>query len=164
MNVVVEQWLARGGPDDLYVIWGTGRASYLEFAHRESQRVRVVPYLSPMEHAYAASDAALTRAGALTLAELCAWGIPPILVPLPTAAADHQTANARALAQSNAAVVIPQAELTTDRLEATVRGLLNDQTRLAALSAAATDRGRPQAAENIAARLLNLAHLKQLHS
>jgi UDP-N-acetylglucosamine--N-acetylmuramyl-(pentapeptide) pyrophosphoryl-undecaprenol N-acetylglucosamine transferase len=161
---VVEQWLARGVPDGLHVIWGTGRGSYLQFAHREADRVRVVPYLSPIEHAYAASDLALTRAGALTLAELCAWGIPPVLVPLPTAAADHQTANARALAESQAAVVIPQAELSADRLDATLRGLLRDPPRLAALAAAAAARGRPRAAENIAARLLNLAHLKQLHS
>ena len=51
-------------------------------------------YLSPIADAYAAGDLALARAGAMTTAELFAWGIPPILVPLPTAAADHQTTNA----------------------------------------------------------------------
>jgi UDP-N-acetylglucosamine--N-acetylmuramyl-(pentapeptide) pyrophosphoryl-undecaprenol N-acetylglucosamine transferase len=120
----------------------------------------VLPYLAPIERAYAACDFALTRAGALTLAELCAWGIPPILVPLPTAAADHQTANARALANAGAAIELPQAELTAERIDQVVRGLLAEPTRLATLAAAASSRGRPNAAEDIAKRILTLVNIK----
>ena len=108
------------------MIWATGKGTFAEHAHNESQRVRVRPYLSPIADAYAAADFALTRAGALTLAELCAWGIPGILVPLPTAAADHQTANARALVASGAARELPQRDLTVDRLDREVRSLLDD--------------------------------------
>src|SRR5205085_5237875 len=115
-------------------------------------RVRVVPYLAPIAEAYAASDLAITRAGAMSIAELCAWGIPPILVPLPTAAADHQTHNARALAEAGAAVHLPQRELTPERLAATVRELVDDPARLAALVAAARSRGRPDAVDRIAER------------
>ena len=93
----------RGIPDDLHLIWATGKASYGEFASLDGGRVRVREYLSPIADAYAAADLALARAGAMTTAELFAWGIPPIVVPLPTAAADHQTANARALAAAGAA-------------------------------------------------------------
>ena len=77
--------------------------------------MRVRPYLAPIQSAYAAADLALTRAGALTVAELCAWGIPSMLVPLPTAAADHQRANARALEAAGAAMVLEQATLTAPR-------------------------------------------------
>jgi UDP-N-acetylglucosamine--N-acetylmuramyl-(pentapeptide) pyrophosphoryl-undecaprenol N-acetylglucosamine transferase len=119
--------------------------------------VRVRAYLSPIADAYAAADFAVTRAGALTLAELCAWGIPGILVPLPTAAADHQTANARALVGSGAARELPQRELNVDRLDTEVRSLVGDVARLEAMTRAAFARGRPEAAETIARRVLALA-------
>lgn len=157
VNDAVAQWVVRGLPDPLHVIWATGRGMHERYAHLDAPRVRVVPYLAPIAHAYAASDLALTRAGALTLAELCAWGIPPILVPLPTAAADHQTANAAALASRGAAVVVPQAELTPDRLDGVVHELLADPARLAALGRAAAAQARPLAAEHIAERILALA-------
>ncbi|HEU4566097.1 MAG TPA: glycosyltransferase, partial [Gemmatimonadaceae bacterium] len=102
------------------------------------------------------ADLAVTRAGALTAAELCAWGIPPILVPLPTAAADHQTANARALEEAGAAVMLPQRELTVERLGADVERLAGDEAALARVARAALARGRPRAAEEIAKRILAL--------
>lgn len=157
INETVDAWVARGLPDDLLVIWGTGRAAYEQFAHRESPRVRVRAYLSPIADAYAAADFALTRAGALTIAELCAWGIPSILVPLPTAAADHQTRNARSLERAGAALHLPQAELTAEGLDALVRRLLAGGTELAALGRSALARAKPRAAEDIAKRILALA-------
>jgi UDP-N-acetylglucosamine--N-acetylmuramyl-(pentapeptide) pyrophosphoryl-undecaprenol N-acetylglucosamine transferase len=157
INEAVDAWVTLGLPDDLFVIWGTGRAAYEQFAHRESPRVRVRPYLSPIADAYAAADLALTRAGALTIAELCAWGIPSILVPLPTAAADHQTRNARALESVGAAVHLPQAELTAERLDALVRRLVASDTELAGLGQSALARAKPRAAEEIARRILALA-------
>jgi UDP-N-acetylglucosamine--N-acetylmuramyl-(pentapeptide) pyrophosphoryl-undecaprenol N-acetylglucosamine transferase len=157
LNAVVGAWIDRGLPDGLHVIWATGKGTFTDYAHLESPRVRVRPYLSPIADAYAAADIALTRAGALTLAELCAWGIPGILVPLPTAAADHQTANARALAASGAARELPQRDLGVDRLDREVRSLLGDPARLDAMTRAAMARGRPEAAETIARRVLSLA-------
>ena len=73
---------------------------------------RSFDFLDPMADAYAVADLVVSRAGMMTCAELCAWGLPSILVPLPTAAADHQTANARALEASGASEVLLQAELT----------------------------------------------------
>jgi UDP-N-acetylglucosamine--N-acetylmuramyl-(pentapeptide) pyrophosphoryl-undecaprenol N-acetylglucosamine transferase len=157
LNEVVGAWITRGLPDGLHVIWATGKAAFDQYAALASPRVRVRPYLSPIADAYAAADLALTRAGALTLAELCAWGIPGILVPLPTAAADHQTANARALAASGAARELPQRELDVDRLDREVRSLFADPQRLDAMQRAALARGRPEAAETIARRVLALA-------
>lgn len=157
LNEVVSGWITRGLPDGLHVIWATGRAGFTEYAALESPRVRVRAYLSPIADAYAAADFALTRAGALTLAELCAWGLPGILVPLPSAAADHQTANARALAASGAARELPQRDLDIERLDEEVRSLLGDEARLDAMRRAALARGRPEAAETIARRVLALA-------
>jgi UDP-N-acetylglucosamine--N-acetylmuramyl-(pentapeptide) pyrophosphoryl-undecaprenol N-acetylglucosamine transferase len=90
----------------------------------------------------------------MTTAELFAWGIPAILVPLPTAAADHQTTNAQTLERAGAAICISQVHLTVDRLDATVRGLLDAPNTLADLAANATARARPHAAEEIATRIL----------
>ena len=164
MNLVVADWVRAGIPHDLHVIWMTGRASHAEFASLDGGRVRVLEYLSPIADAYAASDLALARAGAMTTAELFAWGIPAIVVPLPTAAADHQTHNARALAAAGAAVHLPQSELTVERLDREVRALLDDPARMARLASAASARARPDAVETIARRILGLMDLQQLRS
>jgi len=156
INLVVAEWVKRGLPENLYVIWMTGRASYSEFASLDGGNVRVREYLSPIADAYAATDIALARAGAMTTSELFAWRIPGVLVPLPTAAADHQTANARALEAAGAAINLPQSELTVDRLDSTVRGLLNDPTAMTRLAEGAAARARPHAAETIARRILAL--------
>ncbi len=161
LNEVVAEWLGAALPENLHVIWATGHAMHARYAALASTRARVEPYLSPIASAYAASDVAVTRAGALTLAELCAWGIPSIMVPLPTAAADHQTANAREVADAGAGVLLPQRELSPERLGAEVRGLAADRARLASLAAAARLRARPHAAEDIAKRILTYLDLKQ---
>jgi UDP-N-acetylglucosamine--N-acetylmuramyl-(pentapeptide) pyrophosphoryl-undecaprenol N-acetylglucosamine transferase len=156
INKVVSEWVDRGLPENLYVIWGTGRATYEQFKHHESPNVRVRDYLAPIAEAYAATDVALARAGAMTTAELFAWGIPGVLVPLPTAAADHQTTNAVTLERAGAAIHLPQSQLTVDRLDSTIRGLLDDPAALQRLAAGAARRARPHAAEEIARRILAL--------
>lgn len=156
INEAVAGWLGGGVPDGLHVIWATGRAAYERYAHLAREGLRVEPYLAPIEQAYAATDLALTRGGALTIAELCAWGIPSILVPLPTAAADHQSANARVLAAAGAAVHVPQAELTVERLDDEVQRLARDDGARAAMAAAAAARARPHAAADIARRIAAL--------
>jgi len=156
MNRAVAEWIDRGLPPDLYLIWGTGRATFEQFKQYERPNVRVRDYLSPISDAYAATDLALARAGAMTTAELFAWGIPAVLVPLPTAAADHQTTNAATLEQAGAALHVPQSELTVERLDGTIRGLLDRPAQLERLSQGAAARARPDAAETIAQRMLAL--------
>jgi UDP-N-acetylglucosamine--N-acetylmuramyl-(pentapeptide) pyrophosphoryl-undecaprenol N-acetylglucosamine transferase len=161
---VVDAWVARGLPDGLQLIWATGKAHFDRHAARESARVRVRSYLAPIADAYAASDFAITRAGAMTTAELAAWQIPPILVPLPTAAADHQTVNAKALAAAGAARWIPQDELTVDRLDAVARELITNPETLGSIARAELERARPQAAQDIARRILTAVDLNQIPS
>jgi UDP-N-acetylglucosamine--N-acetylmuramyl-(pentapeptide) pyrophosphoryl-undecaprenol N-acetylglucosamine transferase len=161
INETVAAWLPNK-PQNLYVIWATGQGTYERFASLESERVRVKPYLSPIADAYAAADFALSRGGAMATAELCAWGIPPIVVPLPTAAADHQTANARALATAGAAEFIPQADLSAARLQTAIGPLINNPEMLAQRSEAALRRARPDAAITIATHILSMAGVNQI--
>ncbi|MFS8636962.1 MAG: undecaprenyldiphospho-muramoylpentapeptide beta-N-acetylglucosaminyltransferase [Gemmatimonadota bacterium] len=148
-------------PAGFQLLWATGPA------HLESVRerlaplgiegwVRVVGYIEEMPKALAAADFALSRAGAMATAELLAWGIPAILVPLPTAAADHQTHNARALEEAGAAVCVPEAELTPERLWSELRRLAGDAATRAAMAEKARMRARPDAAREIAERMLSL--------
>jgi UDP-N-acetylglucosamine--N-acetylmuramyl-(pentapeptide) pyrophosphoryl-undecaprenol N-acetylglucosamine transferase len=156
INKVVAEWVDRSIPENLYVIWGTGRGTYEQFKRCEGPRVRVRDYLAPIGDAYAATDLALARAGAMTTAELFAWGIPAILVPLPTAAADHQTTNAITLEKAGAAIHVPQSQFTLERLDATLRQLIESPDEMRRLSAGAVARARPHAAAEIAKRILAL--------
>jgi UDP-N-acetylglucosamine--N-acetylmuramyl-(pentapeptide) pyrophosphoryl-undecaprenol N-acetylglucosamine transferase len=156
INETVAAWVRRGIPDGLFLIWSTGQGTHAGYASLDSHRVKVRAYLSPVADAYAAVDFALSRGGAIATAELCAWGIPPIVVPLPTAAADHQTANARTLAAAGAAEMIAQRDLDVDSLNRAVEALLADQDLLATRTAAVRARARPHAADEIAASKLEL--------
>jgi UDP-N-acetylglucosamine:LPS N-acetylglucosamine transferase len=111
---------------------------------------RQVPYEDRMPLVYAAADVAVCRAGASTVAELTAVGLPAILVPLPGAPGDHQTANGRALSSAGAALLVPDAELTPLRLASELDALLGDETGLDAMAAAARRLARPGAAKAVA--------------
>jgi UDP-N-acetylglucosamine--N-acetylmuramyl-(pentapeptide) pyrophosphoryl-undecaprenol N-acetylglucosamine transferase len=123
--------------------------------------VRVRDYLAPISEAYATTDLALARAGAMTTAELFAWGIPGVLVPLPTAAADHQTTNAVTLEKAGAAIHIPQPQLTVDHLDRVLRRLLDNPVEMRALADGAARRARPNAAADIAQHILNLVEARR---
>lgn len=156
LNQAVGAWVGRGLPRGLCVLWATGRAHHDGFRQFDRADVRVVPYLAPIADAYAASDLALIRGGMMGTSELSAWGVPMVIVPLPTAANDHQTSNATVLERAGAAVHLPQAELSADRLDREVGGLLGDPVRLRAMATAAKARGRPRAAAEIASHIAAL--------
>lgn len=144
-------------PPETQVLWQTGAGTYDRFRHRDdASRVLVRPFLDPVADAYAAADVVVARAGAMTLAELCAWGLPAILIPLPTAAAGHQLTNARALANAGAAVLLEQRNASPEALVAAVASLLGDLGGRAAIASAARARARPDAADSIAAKALQL--------
>jgi UDP-N-acetylglucosamine--N-acetylmuramyl-(pentapeptide) pyrophosphoryl-undecaprenol N-acetylglucosamine transferase len=151
------RWEGRG---DLAVYHIVGRRDWGDYTDDESvgriahsgpgpdglDLVRV-PYEERMPAVYAAADLVVCRAGAMTVAELAVAGVPAVLVPLPKAPGDHQTANARVLANDGAAVLLPDPECTPDRLADVVEGLLADPGRLEAMGRAAGALGRPDAAE-----------------
>lgn len=148
-------------PDGLEILWATGPAHYDGIAARLAELglgdwVRAVPYIEDMQSALASADLAVSRAGAMASAELCAWGVPSILVPLPTAAANHQHHNAVALAEAGAAVMVPEADLSAGRIWSELVGLAGDEARRASLASRARERGHPHAAAEIAAALAEL--------
>src|SRR5207244_6642494 len=114
------------------VVWGTGAAHAAALArYAVPERVVVRGFFDSMTEPYRAADLVVSRAGAMTVAELCAWGKPSILVPLPTAAANHQTHNARALAAAGAALFLAEHDLTAHALAQLIGELLDRKsTRL----------------------------------
>lgn len=157
INRLIAQWLATGGAPDAHLIWATGRATFDQFArHQMPPDVTVVPFLDPMADAWAVADLCVARAGMMTLAELCAWGIPSVIIPLPTAAADHQTHNAQAMATAGASLMLREEGLSASTLGEALTGLLQDRPRRLAMAGAARGRGRPDAAASIAERVVAL--------
>ena len=104
-----------------------------------------------MDLVYAAADVMVGRAGASSVAELAVVGVPSVLIPLPGAPGDHQTANARRLEAVGAAVVIPDAECDAARLGAELDAILSDPERVAHMGRAAHRLARPAAAAAVAA-------------
>jgi UDP-N-acetylglucosamine--N-acetylmuramyl-(pentapeptide) pyrophosphoryl-undecaprenol N-acetylglucosamine transferase len=158
INRAVAGWLASGRAAGTTVLWVTGRGTYPEFAAlHQPPDVHVIDFLDPMADAYAVADLVVSRAGMITVAELCAWGLPSILIPLPTAAADHQTHNARVLTEAGAAELLLQQELTPATLGDRIERLLSDAALRRRIAEAARSRGRPHASHDIASNLLTLA-------
>jgi UDP-N-acetylglucosamine--N-acetylmuramyl-(pentapeptide) pyrophosphoryl-undecaprenol N-acetylglucosamine transferase len=112
-------------------------------------------FIDDMAAAYADADLAVCRAGATTVAELAVAGLPSILVPFPHAVDDHQTTNARFLADAGAAVLVPQSELTPERLAALLS--VFDRKSLREMAARARSLGRPDATEAVARACMELA-------
>lgn len=157
LNQTVASWVERGGSREVQLLWATGPLTWERFRHFHAPpAVQVFDFLDPIAPAYAAADLAVTRAGSMTLAELCAWGIPAILVPLPTAASDHQTRNAQVLTGAGGAVLLLQGDLSPDRLGSEVLRIATDPSLRASLGQAARARGKPAATAEI------VTHLQQL--
>ncbi len=115
-----------------------------------------VAFVTDMAAAYARADLVICRAGALTIAELAAVGVPSVLVPLPHAVDDHQTSNARFLSSAGAAILLPQSELSVERL-VELRHMSREQ--LAQMADKARALARPDAADRVAAVCKELALL-----
>lgn len=154
INTAVAGWLDSGGGRDVQLLWTTGKATHPQFrGYHNPPAVQLFDFLDPIAHAYAVATLAVSRAGMMTISELCAWGVPSILIPLPTAAADHQTPNARVLAEAGAAIHLPEADLTPSRLGGMVAELLRAPGRLAELAGKARSRGHPNAVARITQRI-----------
>jgi UDP-N-acetylglucosamine--N-acetylmuramyl-(pentapeptide) pyrophosphoryl-undecaprenol N-acetylglucosamine transferase len=127
-------------------------ASALTSSRREGDQLRyeLVPYEADMAGLLGRATMAVCRAGAGTVAELTALGVPAVLVPLPGAPSDHQTRNAQTLERAGAAVLLPDAECDPARLDAVVSSLLAAPVQLATMGTAARELGRVDAAARLA--------------
>lgn len=124
------------------------------------QGVTVVPFIEDMARAYAWADLVLCRAGALTVAELAIMGRPAILVPLPQAIDDHQSANARSLTDCGGAIVLLQKDMNVDSLTSELRGYLALPGQLAAMAAATASAAMPEAAAAVSDCCEELMHVQ----
>ena len=115
----------------------------------------LVPFIDDMARRYAEADLVICRAGAITVAELSTAGMASVLVPFPHAVDDHQTANAAFLAGQGAAVLMPQRDLSPERLATLVRSM--DRATLLDMARKARALGKPEAASTVAARCMELA-------
>ena len=145
---------------EIYIIHQTGEKDYVgaQAAYLEARApAEVAPFIDDMPGAFASADLVLCRSGASTVAEITAAGTPAIFVQLPTAADDHQRHNAETLTSAGAARLLPQSELTSERLATEVATLLRDRVELARMSQAARTFAHPKAAANIAALAARVA-------
>ncbi len=122
-----------------------------------SVEATVEPFIQDMAEAYAWADLVVCRAGALTVAELAAAGVAAIFVPFPAAVDDHQTANARYLVEPGAAVMLPQSELTPEKLAAELEQCAADRRLLIDRAERARALAKPSATEAVTSRCLALA-------
>jgi UDP-N-acetylglucosamine--N-acetylmuramyl-(pentapeptide) pyrophosphoryl-undecaprenol N-acetylglucosamine transferase len=137
------------------VLHVAGKRDFAELAAPDGRYI-LRDYLTPFGAALAAADLAVARSGG-SVFELAQYGLPAVLVPYPHASADHQSTNARWMADAGAAVVVRDAELTPERLRSEVDAIALDPERLAAMSAASAALARPDAARDIAAEVLAAA-------
>ena len=120
-------------------------------------QAEVIPFLDEMAVAYAWADLVIARSGAMTVAELAAAGLPAILVPFPHAVDDHQTANARYLAEREAALIAPQADLSPEKLGDWLSELAVDRDRLLNMAKRAREVARPEATQLVVYECLAVA-------
>jgi UDP-N-acetylglucosamine--N-acetylmuramyl-(pentapeptide) pyrophosphoryl-undecaprenol N-acetylglucosamine transferase len=157
VNYAVAGLLEHGHLGDVNLIWGTGVGNFAELSgYTRPGRVVVQGFFDPMAPIYRAADLVVSRAGALTIAELCAWGKASVLIPLPTAAANHQLENARAMAGAGAAVLLEESGLTPHSLARAIGDLFADAGRRESLARNALGRGHPNASRDVVSRLLTL--------
>jgi UDP-N-acetylglucosamine--N-acetylmuramyl-(pentapeptide) pyrophosphoryl-undecaprenol N-acetylglucosamine transferase len=116
---------------------------------------KLVAFIDDMARCYAEADLVICRAGAVTIAELSAGGMASILVPFPHAVDDHQTANARFLAERNAAILLHQSDMTAQKLAEMIRAL--DRPKLLEMARKARAVGKPEAARIVAQRCIEIA-------
>jgi UDP-N-acetylglucosamine--N-acetylmuramyl-(pentapeptide) pyrophosphoryl-undecaprenol N-acetylglucosamine transferase len=152
LNTVVPQALAALPPERRpRVVHQSGRRhlAALQSAYRDAGvDAEAVEFIEDMAAAYAEADLVICRAGAMTVSEVAAAGVASLMVPFPHAVDDHQTTNARFLSERDAALLVPQAELSPQRLAATLSGL--ERSRLLAMAERARELARPDAAAQVA--------------
>jgi UDP-N-acetylglucosamine--N-acetylmuramyl-(pentapeptide) pyrophosphoryl-undecaprenol N-acetylglucosamine transferase len=156
---LASQWRDRPGR---FILLKTGAADLAGIqadlqAAGAAHVVRAVSFFERMDHAYAAADLALTRAGAGTVAELGATGLPAVLVPYPYAPHDHQAVNASVLVDVGAALMVRNPDATAEQLAPTLDALFADAGQREGMGAAGRSVARPHAADELASWVLELA-------
>ena len=154
INQLIEQQLPLFEQLGVQVLWQCGKLYYEEYKKYNSEQVRVLAFIDRMELAYAAADVIISRAGASSVSELCVVGKPVIFIPSPNVAEDHQTKNARAIADKQAAILLRESDLD-EQFANTFGKLIADETQQEALSAHIKALAQPNATKDIVNLILN---------
>ena len=154
INQLIEQQLPLFEQLGVQVLWQCGKLYYEEYKKYNSKQVRVLAFIDRMELAYAAADVIISRAGASSVSELCVVGKPVIFIPSPNVAEDHQTKNARAIADKQAAILLRESELN-EQFANTFSKLITDEAQQEALSAHIKALAQPNATKDIVNLILN---------
>jgi UDP-N-acetylglucosamine--N-acetylmuramyl-(pentapeptide) pyrophosphoryl-undecaprenol N-acetylglucosamine transferase len=145
--------------DDLQILWQTGKNYYEDLKKYNNDKFIVKPFIKEMSAAYAAADLTLARAGATTIAEVAALGLPVVFVPSPNVAEDHQYKNAKSIADYDACALIKDSELD-ERLLPLIKEIFSDEQLLTKYRERIKRFSKPNAAEEIAKSALKLAEIK----
>ena len=161
INEAVKAALPELGKSDLHVVWQTGKVYYEKCkaaweAAGSPKNIECLDFLSDMPDRYATADLVISRAGASSISELCLLGKPAILVPSPNVAEDHQTHNAMALVNREAAVLVRDAE-AAERLIPTALRLIEDEKQLMSLHTNVLQLAQRDSAKRIAEEVMTLA-------
>ncbi|WP_315155512.1 undecaprenyldiphospho-muramoylpentapeptide beta-N-acetylglucosaminyltransferase [Capnocytophaga leadbetteri] len=154
INQLIEQQLPLFEQLGVQVLWQCGKLYYEEYKKYNSEQVRLLAFIDRMELAYAAADVIISRAGASSVSELCVVGKPVIFIPSPNVAEDHQTKNARAIADKQAAILLRESELN-EQFATTFSKLIADEAQQEALSAHIKALAQPNATKDIVNLILN---------
>lgn len=156
-NIQVLHATGHRGFDEMALKLGAYRIARRADGHISIGNLMIVPYILDMPAALAAADLVVGRAGAISIAEIAARGLPSILIPYPHAASGHQDKNARVFQQAGAALVIPDAELDGRRLAGAILELKADPARLRAMARQSARLGKPDSAGRIVELLSEIA-------
>lgn len=153
LNQAVTEALPELGLRDYQVLYASGERYYEEFKTNDDvklyENLSIQPYISDMAEVMANADLLIGRAGATSIAEFTALGLPAILIPSPYVTNDHQTKNAQSLVNAGAAEMITDQELSGKRLVKTIDQIMNDPKKMAEMSAASKKEGIPDAAARL---------------
>jgi len=159
VNQAIDAELEELVSGDVQFLWQTGKPYFEQAkaaAAKYGDKVKVHDFIYDMDYAYAAADVVISRAGALAIAEICIAAKPVVFVPLPHAAENHQESNAMALVKNDAAIMVKDGEMK-DKLVKTVKGLLNDSAKCAAMSTNLKKMAITDADERIANKVIEIA-------
>ena len=156
LNETMDKMISTLSISNIQVIWQTGKSQFSKYSHHENDSCKVLPFIDDMANAYAACDLVMSRSGAITCSELTVCGKPSILIPLPSAAADHQTKNADALAKHGAATIIAEKDLIPEKLASLIQGLFDSESQLKVMGNESLKLGKPNATSEIVDHALAL--------
>ncbi|MEO9802856.1 MAG: undecaprenyldiphospho-muramoylpentapeptide beta-N-acetylglucosaminyltransferase [Reichenbachiella sp.] len=159
INNTLAEGVERLIDEDVQVLWQSGKFYFDEMkertAHIDSEKLRIVPFIKDMDRAYGAADVVISRAGALSISELCLVGKPVLFVPSPNVAEDHQTKNAMALVSREAAEMIRDDEAGEHLITETLK-LLKNEEQQKIIRANIKELAKPNAAKDIAHEIFTM--------